>query len=143
MWKQRNVKVYLDSATGYKVFMEKNLITGSVWKYFSLPFLFSYFLQLLYGRADLFITGQFNTTNSITLYRLKVRYAYALFHLALWAWLWYGNNCRTWHKTEHFLFNYKKGVLLLENFVEFIQNGCIIKCGWIGNLVFLIHGEGL
>lgn len=40
-----------------------------MWKtliYFSLPFLLSYFLQSLYGMADLFITGQFNTTNSIT-----------------------------------------------------------------------------
>ena len=49
--------------------MEKNLTTGSVWKnvvYFSLPFLLSYFLQSLYGMADLFIVGQFNTTNSIT-----------------------------------------------------------------------------
>lgn len=49
--------------------MEKNLTTGNVWKnvvYFSLPFLLSYFLQSLYGMADLFITGQFNATNSIT-----------------------------------------------------------------------------
>ena len=38
--------------------MEKNLTTGSVLKnvvYFSLPYLFSYFLQTLYGMADLFI----------------------------------------------------------------------------------------
>lgn len=33
---------------------------------FSLPYLLSYFLQSLYGMADLFITGQFNTTDSIT-----------------------------------------------------------------------------
>lgn len=49
--------------------MEKNLTTGSVWKNvisFSLPFLLSYFMQSLYGMADLFITGQFNTTDSIT-----------------------------------------------------------------------------
>lgn len=49
--------------------MEKNLTTGSVWKTvvsFSLPYLLSYFLQTLYGMADLFITGQFNTTSSIT-----------------------------------------------------------------------------
>ncbi len=42
--------------------MEKNLTTGSVFKtivYFSLPFLLSYFLQTLYGMADLFIIGQF------------------------------------------------------------------------------------
>ncbi|MCI8364108.1 MAG: MATE family efflux transporter [Eubacterium sp.] len=49
--------------------MEKNLTTGSVFKnivYFSLPYLLSYFLQTLYGMADLFITGQFNATASIT-----------------------------------------------------------------------------
>lgn len=49
--------------------MEKNLTTGSVWKNiisFSIPFLLSYFLQSLYGMADLFITGQFNGTNAIT-----------------------------------------------------------------------------
>ena len=40
--------------------MEKNLTTGSVFKtilYFALPYLFSYFLQTLYGMADLFIIG--------------------------------------------------------------------------------------
>ena len=42
--------------------MEQDLTTGSVFKrivYFSLPYLLSYFLQTLYGMADLFITGQF------------------------------------------------------------------------------------
>ena len=42
--------------------MEKNLTTGSVFKnviLFSLPYSFSYFLQTLYGMADLFIIGQF------------------------------------------------------------------------------------
>ena len=42
--------------------MEKNLTTGSVLKniiFFSLPYLLSYFLQTLYGMADLFIIGQF------------------------------------------------------------------------------------
>ena len=41
--------------------MEKNLTTGSVLKtvvYFSLPYLLSYFLQTLYGMADLFIIGK-------------------------------------------------------------------------------------
>ena len=41
--------------------MEKNLTTGSVFKnviLFSLPYLLSYFLQTLYGIADLFIIGQ-------------------------------------------------------------------------------------
>ncbi len=33
---------------------------------FSLPFMFSYLLQVLYGLADLFIIGQFNGTASIT-----------------------------------------------------------------------------
>lgn len=49
--------------------MEKNLTTGSVFKtivYFALPYLLSYFLQTLYGMADLFITGQFNGVDSIT-----------------------------------------------------------------------------
>lgn len=42
--------------------MEKNLTTGSVFRNvicFSLPYLLSYFLQTLYGMADLFIIGQF------------------------------------------------------------------------------------
>ena len=49
--------------------MERNLTTGSVLKnilYFSLPYLLSYFLQTLYGMADLFIIGQFNGTESTT-----------------------------------------------------------------------------
>ena len=49
--------------------MEKDLTTGSVLKnilYFSLPYLLSYFLQTLYGMADLFIVGQFNGVESIT-----------------------------------------------------------------------------
>lgn len=43
--------------------MGKNLTTGSVSKTvlsFSLPYLLSYFLQTLYGMADLWIIGQFN-----------------------------------------------------------------------------------
>lgn len=49
--------------------MEKNLTTGSVFKTilsFSLPFLLAYFLQTLYGMADLFIIGQFNGVDSTT-----------------------------------------------------------------------------
>lgn len=49
--------------------MEKNLTTGSVLKnviFFSLPYLLSYFLQTLYGMADLFIIGQFDSVASIT-----------------------------------------------------------------------------
>lgn len=49
--------------------MEKNLTNGSVLKnilYFSLPYLLSYFLQTLYGMADLFIIGQFEGTASTT-----------------------------------------------------------------------------
>ena len=45
--------------------MEKNLTTGSVFKnivFFSLPYLLSYFLQTLYGMADLFIIGKFDGT---------------------------------------------------------------------------------
>lgn len=49
--------------------MEKNLTTGSVFKTllgFSLPYLLSYFLQTLYGMADLFIIGQFCGVESTT-----------------------------------------------------------------------------
>lgn len=49
--------------------MEKDLTTGSVLKnivFFSLPYLLSYFLQTLYGMADLFIIGQFDGVASIT-----------------------------------------------------------------------------
>ena len=49
--------------------MEKNLTSGSVLKNiagFSLPYLLSYFLQTLYGMADLFIIGQFSGTEDIT-----------------------------------------------------------------------------
>ena len=49
--------------------MEKNLTEGSVGKTliaFSLPFLASYFLQTLYGMADLVIIGMFEGTASTT-----------------------------------------------------------------------------
>lgn len=49
--------------------MEKNLTTGSVFKnilIFSLPYLLSYFLQTLYGMADLFIIGEFEGVASTT-----------------------------------------------------------------------------
>lgn len=49
--------------------MGKNLTSGSVFGnivYFSLPYLLSYFLQTLYGMADLFIIGQFGGAAQIT-----------------------------------------------------------------------------
>ena len=49
--------------------MEKKLTSGSVLKnviVFSLPYLLSYFLQTLYGMADLFIIGQFDGVASTT-----------------------------------------------------------------------------
>lgn len=49
--------------------MEKNLTEGSIFKnilVFSLPYLLSYFLQTLYGMADLFIAGQFNGADVIS-----------------------------------------------------------------------------
>lgn len=49
--------------------MEKDLTEGSVLKniiYFSLPFLLSYFMQTLYGLADLFIIGQYCGVESTT-----------------------------------------------------------------------------
>ena len=54
---------------GVNNFMEKNLTSGSVLKniiYFSLPYLLYYFLQTLYGMADLFIIGQFEGVASTT-----------------------------------------------------------------------------
>ena len=70
----------LDSAIGVEfiidknrskeaIIMERNLTTGSVFKnviFFSLPYLLSYFLQTLYGMADLFIIGQFDGTAATT-----------------------------------------------------------------------------
>ena len=53
--------------------MEKDLTTGGVFKnilLFSLPYLLSYFLQTLYGMADLFIIGQFDSvagTNAVSI----------------------------------------------------------------------------
>lgn len=49
--------------------MTKDFTRGSVMKnivIFSIPFLFSYFLQTLYGMADLFVTGQFYSASVIT-----------------------------------------------------------------------------
>lgn len=49
--------------------MTKTLTSGSVFKnliFFSLPYLLSYFLQTLYGMADLFIIGQFEGVASTT-----------------------------------------------------------------------------
>ncbi len=49
--------------------MTKDLTQGNLFKniaVFSLPFLLSYFLQTLYGMADLFIVGQYNGATSIS-----------------------------------------------------------------------------
>ena len=49
--------------------MTKDLTKGNLYKNiitFSLPFLLSYFLQTLYGMADLFIVGQYNGASSIS-----------------------------------------------------------------------------
>ena len=49
--------------------MERNLTTGSVYKNmlrFCLPYLLSYFLQTLYGMADLFIIGQYGAVAETT-----------------------------------------------------------------------------
>ena len=49
--------------------MEKNLTEGSVPKRllgFSLPYLLSYFLQTLYGMADLLIIGRYGTVSDTT-----------------------------------------------------------------------------
>ncbi len=49
--------------------LARDLTTGSIGKnilVFSIPYLISYFLQTLYGMADLFIIGQFQGAASIT-----------------------------------------------------------------------------
>lgn len=49
--------------------MERNLTEGNIFKqliFFSLPYLLSFFLQTLYGMADLFIIGQFEGVASST-----------------------------------------------------------------------------
>lgn len=49
--------------------MERDLTSGSVFRnivFFSIPYLLSYFLQVLYGVADLFIIGQFEGVASTT-----------------------------------------------------------------------------
>ena len=49
--------------------MQQNLTSGSVFQTvvrFSLPYLLSYFLQTLYGMADLFIVGQFEPVAATT-----------------------------------------------------------------------------
>lgn len=49
--------------------MGKNLTQGNVLKsiiYFSLPYFLSYFLQTLYGMADLYIISQYDETTAIT-----------------------------------------------------------------------------
>ncbi len=67
--------------------MEKNLTTGGVLRNivgFSLPYLLSYFLQTLYGMADLFIIGQFSGTADITAVSIgsQVNYIFdILYHL--------------------------------------------------------------
>jgi len=52
-----------------EITMKRDLTTGSVFQtilYFSLPYLLSYFLQTLYGMADLFIIGQFSGVDGTT-----------------------------------------------------------------------------
>lgn len=49
--------------------MERDLTTGSVFRnivFFSLPYLLSYFLQTLYGMADLYIIGLYNGVEHTT-----------------------------------------------------------------------------
>lgn len=61
--------------------MERDLTSGSVWKnivYFSLPYLLSYFLQTLYGLADLFIVGQFDSVASTTAVSIGSQVMYML-----------------------------------------------------------------
>lgn len=68
--------------------MEKNLTSGSVLKniiYFSLPYLLSYFLQTLYGMADLFIIGQFEGVAGTTAVSIGSQVMHMIVGLAMGA----------------------------------------------------------
>ena len=64
--------------------------------YFSLPYLLSYFLQTLYGMADLFIIGQFDGTAATTavslgsqvMHMLTVARPLAIPSYCSWAYRW-------------------------------------------------------
>lgn len=61
--------LFFNSFLCYILLMTYNLTKGSISKniiLFSLPFLLSYFLQTLYGLADLFIAGQYNGADVIS-----------------------------------------------------------------------------
>lgn len=67
--------------------MEKNLTTGSVFKniiLFSQPYLLSYFLQTLYGMADLFIIGQFEGVVSTTAVSIGSQVMHMLTVMIVW-----------------------------------------------------------
>ena len=61
--------------------MKRDLTQGNILKnviIFSLPFLLSYFLQILYGMADLFIIGQYNGADVITAVSVGSQITYML-----------------------------------------------------------------
>lgn len=61
--------------------MKRDLTQGNILKnviIFSLSFLLSYFLQILYGMADLFIIGQYNGADVITAVSLGSQITYML-----------------------------------------------------------------
>lgn len=61
--------------------MKRDLTQGNILKnviIFSLPFLLSYFLQILYGIADLFIIGQYNGADVITAVSVGSQITYML-----------------------------------------------------------------
>ena len=71
--------------------MEKNWTTGSVlqsiWR-FSLPYLLSYFLQTLYGMADLLIIGRFGTVADTTAVSVGSQVMHMLTVMLLgWRWV--------------------------------------------------------
>lgn len=58
-----------NGGTGGNYPMERDFTTGNVFQniiYYSIPYLLSYFLQTLYGMADLFIIGQFDGVAATT-----------------------------------------------------------------------------
>ena len=81
--------------------MEKNWTTGSVlqsiWR-FSLPYLLSYFLQTLYGMADLLIIGRFGTVADTT----AVSVGSQVMHMLTVMLLGLAMACRALYRQHHY-----------------------------------------
>ena len=95
--------------------MERDLTTGSVFRnviLFSLPYLLSYFLQTLYGMADLFIIGQFDSVAGITAVSIGSQVMHMLTVMVD------GNNCQ--YSTGSWQQGTQKGSKMCGKYSDFI-----------------------